>query len=324
MEDKGMTINPFLPLPVIIVIAVLLLIIRRKGIANLIKQIIIVLLLVAINLRIMIPTNSVEVMVNDFDILFVVDDTISMLAEDYSGSRPRLDGVKHDVGKIVAAFPGARFGLISFANTAEYVVPFTTESNRITDAIDGFVGQLPSAAEGTDFEDTVDTMESVLVPNTEEEELEDDNRIKLVFFISDGELTSGGDMGDFEDLAEYIDGGAVLGYGSEKGGRMSITDLYGTTEYLTVNGTEAKSKIDEDNLMEIASQLGVDYYHMQRRSTINSVLKEIHEQMDSGELQTVIKSQKGYAETYYYFTGALVIVLIWDFISIRRKLGQER
>ena len=80
-----MTINPLIPIPIMLIIVALVIVMKRKGAWNFIRQIIIALLLFLINLRIMIPTGEVPVLTNDIDILFVVDNTISMLAEDHNG-----------------------------------------------------------------------------------------------------------------------------------------------------------------------------------------------------------------------------------------------
>src|SRR5690606_20014990 len=49
------------------------------------------------------------------DVVFVVDRTGSMSAEDWSDAGlPRLDGVRHDLPALVAALPGARYSIIGW------------------------------------------------------------------------------------------------------------------------------------------------------------------------------------------------------------------
>ena len=78
------------------ILCIILLIMRRKNKYAYIRQILIVILLFVINLRIMIPSSDVKVQTNNFDVLFVIDETISMLAEDYNGNNTRYEGVKED------------------------------------------------------------------------------------------------------------------------------------------------------------------------------------------------------------------------------------
>ncbi len=78
-----MIINPIIPIWLMAVICVILLFFTRKGAFNYIRQIIIIILLFAINLRIMVPNPDAQTVEKKVDVLFVVDNTISMLAEDY-------------------------------------------------------------------------------------------------------------------------------------------------------------------------------------------------------------------------------------------------
>ena len=63
------------------------------------------------------------------------------------------------------------------------------------------------------------------VPRTE--------RIQVVIFISDGEITSNDRLRSYERLADYVDVGGVLGYGTTSGGESSAT----TTTQAEVNSS---------------------------------------------------------------------------------------
>lgn len=88
-------------------------------------------------------------------------------------------------------------------------------------------------------------------------------RGRVVYYLGDGEQTSGAEPEDFAQAGQKTNGGAVLGYGTAEGGPMLET-LPGfsssTPEYITdTAGQTAISKIDESNLQSIANQLGVAY-----------------------------------------------------------------
>ena len=55
----------------------------------------------------------------------------------------------------------------------------------------------------------LDDMLKVLKASKEKE-----NRKRIVFFISDGEITNNENLKSFAELKKYVDGGAVLGYGT--------------------------------------------------------------------------------------------------------------
>ena len=82
-----MIINPIIPVWIMAIICVFLLLLKRKGIVPYIRQVMTIVLLFVINLRIMIPDDTVtykKVEMNTH-VIFVVDNTLSMVAQDYNG-----------------------------------------------------------------------------------------------------------------------------------------------------------------------------------------------------------------------------------------------
>ena len=113
-----MIINPIIPIWLMAIICIVLLIFKRKGWMGYIRQILIILLLFAINMRVMVKDVEVPVLLPKVDVLFVVDNSISMLAEDYGLSNGRrLDAVKKDCEYIMEKLPvasSARIPLLAF------------------------------------------------------------------------------------------------------------------------------------------------------------------------------------------------------------------
>lgn len=328
-----MLINPIIPLPIMIAICVGLLFLIRKGVWNIIRHVVIVLLLFAINLRPALPSGKVKLMQSEVDVLLVVDNTISMLAEDYGPDKGRrIDAVKEDVRDIIDAFPGARFSVISLSKTAERLLPYTLETDLVIQAIDGMNGEFASIATGTAIDLPYATMETALSPVDDAYASDaDTQRIKVVFFISDGEMTRRGNPSSYADLADYVNGGAVLGYGTRAGGRMRVREssmdeeatvlYYSDSNY---NRQPAISKIDEENLNTIASDLGVPYYHMTSPADTATMISEVAADVSSGENEFVEVAGKGRTELYPCFAAAIVILLGFDFVYYRWKAGQER
>ncbi|MBQ4271497.1 MAG: VWA domain-containing protein [Clostridiales bacterium] len=335
-----MKIDPILPIPVMAVICIILLVLKRKGVWNYIRQIIIVLLLFAINLRILVPTDKVNVVNTNIDVLFVIDNTISMLAEDYNGDDRRIDGVKEDVEYIMGEFEGARYGVATFTTEVNYLVPFTYEQDIATQAIEALDGQAKTTGNGTSLNTGYDALNQVLKPlyksdddedDEEEIDVEEDPRIVVVFFISDGEITDGSKLKSFERVADYIDTGAVLGYGTRTGGKMKVRDIatWDDTSYLTYydsnfNSVTAVSKIDEGNLEDIAADLGLNYYHMTKPSNARTVAADVMDNIETGQFTKSVEDRKGFAETYWIFAIALGVFLAYDFVVLRTKMGRER
>ena len=160
-----------------------------------------------------------------------------------------------------------------------------------------------------------------------EKDLDNDrDNYQIVFFISDGEITSDEKLKSYSKLDDNIDDGAVLGYGTVDGGPMKASSFAGEDsepEYLyyydaKYNKVKAVSCIDEDNLKSIAKDMGVDYIHMTKQSDIDVKLSEIKK--DIGELEYGKNGKKGYRDIYYYFVIPLLIILIYDFVYYRRKV----
>lgn len=314
-----MITNPIIPVWVMVIICVFFLVLKRKGKANYIRQILIVALLFVINMRMMVRTGDVPTVMPKVDVLFVVDNTLSMLAEDYGpDDGRRIDAIKEDCKYIAEQLPGASISVVKFDNSVEMMIPYTADTNMAMETIGLLKGKSQYRARGTSLNDVMKALESML----------DDKRTnyKIVFFISDGEVVSSEKLKSYSGLKKHVDGGAVLGYGTEKGGPMlpveeyedpkDATYLYYSEDY---NQKLALSKIDEGNLKSIASDLGVDYVHMEKQSAVDGVLKKLQTEIDNLEVTEDTDSKEGYADIYYWFVIPLVLLLAWDFVSCKKR-----
>lgn len=316
-----MIINPIIPIWLMAIICVGLLLLKRKGKLNYIGQILIVLLLFVINLRIMVVGNEPPTVTRDVDVLFVVDNTISMFAEDYNGDGVRMEAVKNDCEYIAEQLPGASFSVVAFGDNVQRMIPYTVDSGIAVDTIGMLHGQSKYHAQGTSLNDAMSGMEEILNDGRE--------NVKILFFISDGEIVSSEDLKHYSGLDAYVGGGAVLGYGTEKGGPMKVLEFAeDEAEYLYYNDENyeeqlAISKIDEENLKSIASDFGIDYVHMTDKNQIDGTLNNLQDNINSLPTGTDKESKEGYTDIYYLFVIPLVVLLIWDFIELRRKRAKQ-
>lgn len=311
-----MKIFPIIPIWIMFIICLGLISFIIKYNKRNIAQIIMIILLFIINLRVMIPSNKSQSLSNNLDILFVIDNTISMNAEDYDGNNTRLSAVKQDCKFIIERFNGARFSLITFNNTAKVVTPFTKDTNITIEAIDIIQPIDELYAKGSSLNTPLNTMASSLESTQNE-----DDKIKILFFISDGEITDESSLDSFKEISKYVDNGAVLGYGTQEGGYMKTTSKYSETEnyimdYTNFNYTKAVSKIDESNLENISKDIGIDYINMEKQKNIESKLKEI-QNMTNSNLESSDKSS--YTDTYYLLVAPLLVLLIIELNTFRSK-----
>lgn len=274
------------------------------------KTLCIAIFIFTINLRVMKPTYDTQIMLKNIDVLFVVDNTLSMYAQDDT-SYTRMTQVKIDLSNIMAKFDGSNFAMIKFDNTSQILSPFTQDIRNIQDILDVLDRPDTYYAKGSSLNTPYNDMEKLLQSSYEKSE-----RMTIAFFISDGEITDGSTLQSYQPLQEYIDGGAVLGYGTTTGGKMRIEDFY--SEYLQddATGSDAISKIDETNLNAIASDLGIEYIHMPNQDTLDSLLTKITNQSSSilGDSNAV-----SYEDIYYYFAWPLIGLLLIELIIFIRK-----
>jgi len=316
-----MIINPIIPIWLMVVICILFLCVKRKGKASYIRQILIVILLFVINMRIMVRGGDVPTMMPNVDIVFVVDNTLSILAEDYGDNNGRrIDAIKEDCKFITEQFPGASFSVIAFGNNVQQMIPYTTDATMTVETIGTLHGGSQYHANGTSLNAVMESMQKML----------DDKRgnYKILFFISDGEIQSSDPLKSYSGLNKLIDSGAVLGYGTEKGGPMKPVEYYieeSEWEYLTYyddnfDKQKALSKIDEKNLKSIASDFGVEYIHMTSQSEIHSTIKDLQNKISKIEPTKNMDSKEGYEDTYFWFVIPLLLLLVIDFICTKKRM----
>ena len=310
-----MKLFPIIPIWIMLIICISLIIyiiIKKRDLL----QILIIILLFVINLRIMIPSNNSKTIKNDLDILFVIDNTISMNALDYNGSNTRLSGVKEACNYIIDELNGSRFSVITFDNTSRIVTPYTYDTNITREAISIMTPINELYAKGSSIDVSLD---SIMYSLKNSKKKNDNNRI--IFFISDGENTSNNSIKSFKSISKYISDGAVLGYGTKKGGYMKDESEYATNEYIMdytdTNFGKAISKIDEKNLKEIANDMDVDYIHITNSNNIKSKIKQIKNKTKS-TLESNDKSS--YDDIYYIFVIPLLILLFIEFDRFRRRI----
>ena len=321
-----MFLNPIIPAWLMAIVSILLLGIvltlifsqkrNLKGkIIKAVRFVLILVLLFVINLRPMLPSaGKQEVIMNNISVLFVVDNTISMYAEDYNGKETRMSGVKADIAYIMEELAGASFGVINFDDISRVLCPFTADTETVDDVLSVMTSANWLYAKGSSLNSPIDKMEEMFEATSKRAE-----RRIICFFISDGEITDDSKLQSYKSLAKYLSGGAVLGYGTEKGGRMKANQDSEYEYYINDPDSldDALSKIDEKNLNQIANDLEIDYIHMDRQSNVDKVLKPIKK---LAVKESVVSKKSSGIDIYYYFVIPLLDLLIWKFIEFIMRI----
>ena len=326
-------LNPVIPVPALIAIfSVIFLIIliswiwsRESRIIStfaLVRRAAIAALVFVIALRPMKEERSTDIKLSNLDVLFVLDTTLSMWAGD-GPVTTRFDAARNDIQYIMEALPGANYGLITFQNKSTVLAPFTQDSDAVIRYLNSIMTPDKYMVKGSRMDVPYYDIENMLISSDRKED-----RQAVIFFFSDGEDTDP-DSSDYtyEPLECLVDGGAVIGYGTEDGGEMR--DANGFHVYYSDYLEEGVSRIDEDNLEKVADGLGVKYFHCDDISSLDPVLERIMEV--SGTVTEKDNSHKFLADTYYiyvpYLTGLLLLELfavIRQNTRVRRIHGKNR
>lgn len=308
---------PIIPIWLMLVISGILVLFIIKGKKRLLQkstimELLMILLLFLINLRIMTPSGKAQVAANNLDVIFVIDKSISMIASDYK-TKTRLEGLKESCTSIIENLEGARFSVITFDNGSNILIPLTSDSNMTKESIEVIQVKDEWAASGSTLNAPLENMLKVLKSSKEK-----GDRVRILFYISDGELTRDGEtLSSFESVKEYVDNGAVLGFGTEEGATMYIGvdkslagDYYGGYIYDTLSGEKSISTIDENNLKKIANDIAIDYIHVENVSDINAKVKEI-KRLSTSDFEKTNKSS--YEDTYYFLFIPLLLLFLFSF-----------
>lgn len=256
------------------------------------------------------------------DVVFVVDTTASMVAEDWGAEQPRMAGAKADIMALAEAHPGARFALITFDAQAVQRMPFTADTSALQAAVDALEPEVTRYSQGSSIGAASALLEEILQRAKDA----DPSRLRVAYYLGDGEQTASREPESFAPSAELLNGGAVLGYGTAQGGRMRET----TTRFATAPqpyiqdpaGGDARSIIDEARLQTIAAELGVGYQHREEGAAPAAA------QADAASVPSSTRGDVERAfDLYWIFAIAAFLLLLADVWRTTRallELGRSR
>lgn len=241
------------------------------------------------------------------DIVFALDVSKSMLAEDISPNR--LDKSKQIINQLINNLSGDRVGLIGYAGSAFPQVPITTDYA----AAKTFLRSMNTAmvsSQGTATRDAV---------NLAKRYFDDEQKIsRVLVLVSDGEDHEA----DFELAVEeaYEEGIIVftIGVGTEKGAPIPIKRNGVVQSYKKDNtGETVITKADVKTLKTIAKLGGGVYVDGANTSeAVQAILESLN------KLEKTAFESKEYANFQHHFQWFLafgILLLILDVFLLERK-----
>ncbi|MDN4646331.1 vWA domain-containing protein [Arthrobacter sp. PsM3] len=291
-----------------------------------------VLLLLLAAARPGVPGGTAQAAATGLNVFFVVDTSSSIVAEDHApgggqgaGRRgtgvPRLDGVRKDIRAIAEDLAGARYSLLSFDSGAAVRMPLTADTSALDTAVSVLGPQVTAYSTGS----SVSAARTVLAERLAAARDSHPERPRLVFYFGDGEQTSAAPPQALGIDGSLISGGAVLGYGTRDGGRMKENNGDPTRPAETyiqdpATGTAAVSRLDEDQLRDIARQLAVPYVHRAAGDATAPMLQKA----TPGTLERTGESLDGRTELYWLPAFAAFLLALRETLLVSGRLRELR
>lgn len=241
------------------------------------------------------------------DVVFAVDVSKSMLAEDIAPNR--LEKSKQLVTQIINNLASDRVGIIAYAGSAFPQLPITTDyaaakmflQNMNTDML---------SSQGTAISEALEMAKTYFN--------DDEQTNRILFLISDGEDHEG----NIEEIAaEAAKEGiriVTIGVGTAAGGpipekRNGVIQSYKKDR----SGETVITRLDEATLKEIASEANGRYIDGRVTSEVVEEVTEILQNMDKKEFES--QQIADYKSQFQWFLGLGLLFLLLDILLLERQ-----
>jgi len=235
------------------------------------------------------------------DIMICVDLSKSMDAFDVQPTR--LEKVKNELKKLVAAFNSDRIGLIIFGSEAFMQCPLTYDQNALNLFIETMnTGLVPTG--GTDFGPPLEMALDKFASDDENA----DTKSQIIILVSDGE-----DFGEETNkVVNEIENQDIrlftLGVGTEKGGNIYA----GNGVKKDREGNPVVTTLHSKSLRSIADKTDGKYFEInESRNDVSRLINTI--ESIEGELRDA-RLVDVTANKYFYFLALAMILLLLDVI----------
>ncbi len=241
------------------------------------------------------------------DIVFAVDVSKSMLAEDIAPNR--LEKSKQLVTQILNSLASDRVGIIAYAGKAFPQLPITTDyaaakmflQNMNTDML---------SSQGTAINEAIE------LAKTYYDDEEQTNKILII--ISDGEDHGSNAIGIAEEASEEGIRIFTIGVGKPNGGPIPIKKNGVVLNYKKDNeGETVITKLDETTLKNIADEANGVYINGSNTSEVVDTIQGLLEQMDKKEFES--KQIADFKDQFQWFLGFAIFLLFLDIFFLERK-----
>ncbi|CAI8233004.1 MAG: Uncharacterised protein [SAR116 cluster bacterium] len=242
------------------------------------------------------------------DIVFAVDVSKSMLAEDIAPNR--MEKAKRLVSEIINELASDRIGIIAYAAQAYPQLPITTDYGAAKMFLQAMNTDMLSS-QGTAISDAIE------LATTYYNDAAQTNRV--LFIVSDGEDHSNGNA--TAAVSKALDANIkifTVGVGTEKGGPIPIREK-GVLERLKrdAEGEVVITKLQQATLLDIAQEGNGQYIDGSNTAQAVAQIKEALNQMDKMAFEA--KQFSDYKDQFQWFLGAALVLFLLDLFIFEGK-----
>ena len=246
------------------------------------------------------------------DVVFAVDVSKSMDAEDIAPSR--MEKAKQLVTQIINNLGSDRVGIIAYAGSAYPQLPITTDYSSAKMFLNAMNTDMLSS-QGTAIKDAIE------LAKTYYDDDEQTNRVLVI--ISDGEDHAGNAAAIAESAQEEGIRIFTIGVGTEAGDRIPIKRNGVVQSYKKdQDGETVITKLNPETLQEIAKEANGEYINGNSTQEVVDKMSTAFGQMDKKEFEA--KQFADFKDQFQLFVGAALFLLFLDVFLLERKTAWVR
>jgi Ca-activated chloride channel family protein len=240
------------------------------------------------------------------DIVFAVDVSKSMLAEDVAPNR--LDKSKQIVSQIINQLGSDRIGIVAYAGSAFPVLPITTDYSVAKMFLQSMNTDMVSSV-GTSFNEAIKLSATYF---------DDKKTSKLLIMISDGEDHNEGAEAAAEEAAKLGIKIITIGVGTEKGGTIPLK-RNGVVEGFKKdsNNEVVITKLVPESLTLIAKTTKGGYVNGNNTKEVLEYVKNALNNIQKTEFEAT--EMADFQSQFQWFLGFAFLLLFADVFLLERK-----
>jgi len=241
------------------------------------------------------------------DIVFAIDVSKSMLAEDVAPNR--LEKSKQIVSQIINQLGNDRIGIVAYAGSAFPVLPITTDYSVSKMFLQSMNTSIVSS-QGTSLDDAIKLSSTYFDKGNKTS--------KLLILISDGEDHS---EGATDAAAEANKNGMkiiTIGVGTEKGGPIPIKQNGVVQSFKRDNNNEVViTKLNQESLKEIAKATKGGYVSGNSTKEVLAYVKKALDNIQKTEFEAT--QMADFESQFQWFLGIAFSLLFLDIFFLDRR-----